>query len=89
MLDQGILPLYTRKVGGTSVFGMLGCGILPLYMRPVGGTSGCWRAGWKNITFIYETGGRDFRLLACMVEEYYLYTYIRLVGGTSGCCVLG
>jgi hypothetical protein len=42
-------------------------------MRPVGGTFGCWRDGWRIITFIYETGGRDFWLLACWVEEYYLY----------------
>ncbi len=49
-------------------------------MRPVGWTSGCWHAGSRNITFIYKTGWRDFCLLACLVEEYYL-TFIYETGG--------
>jgi hypothetical protein len=57
-------------------------------MRLVGGTSGCWRARFRNITFIYETGLEGL-LAVGMLFRGILLLYLRPVEGTSGCGVLG
>ncbi len=71
---------------GLLAVGVLGEGILTLFMRLVGGTAGCWQAWSRNITFIYETSGRDFWLLVCWVERVSreVTPRVTLAGTASG-----
>jgi hypothetical protein len=71
--EEYITFIYETGWKGLLAVGVLGRGILTLYMILVGWTSGCRRDWLRNITLIYETSKRDFWLLACWVEEYYLY----------------